>query len=233
MAPNRGIVALVALVVLVWSVAFAGGATVAVLSAGVDVTTTFETPAELSEIDEGLTAESAGIGLAAVDVDNETEGTDGNETDPTVNAVEPGENVSAPTDGNASVPTDGNASVPTGGNVSAPGVDDASMTADGNASDPGADDVNTGVSPAAPLADEGGSDPADGNASSPETSPTPDENAPNASGTAPDPSEGAGESESTDEGSAGESSTDESESADEESGSDVEASESVGPENGA
>lgn len=134
MPANRGLVALVALAVVVWGVAFAGGATVAVLTASVDVTTTFETPDELSQIDE-----PAGDGTAAVAVENGTTGV--NETGATANATGPSDNVSAPTDGNTSSPpetppaTDGNESAPADGNASAPD-DDASAPADGNTSSP-------------------------------------------------------------------------------------------------
>ena len=103
MPANRGLVALVALAVLVWSVAFAGGATVAVLSASVDVTTTFETPKELSEVNE---SSGSGFTVATVPVENETTVAGGNGTSAAANAT-------APTDQNATVPpTDQNATVP-------------------------------------------------------------------------------------------------------------------------
>ena len=121
MPANRGLVALVALAVLVWGVAFAGGATVAVLTASVGVTTTFETPDELRQIDA-----PADDGFAAVAVETGTAGT--NETAPAANGTGPGENVSAPDDGNVSAPDDGNVSAPDDGNVSA--------STDGNASSP-------------------------------------------------------------------------------------------------
>ena len=63
MAANRGFVALLALAVLVWGVAFSGGLTVALLTSTADVTTTFETPDELAEINE-----SSGIGFAVATV---------------------------------------------------------------------------------------------------------------------------------------------------------------------
>ena len=186
MPASRGLVALVALAVLVWGVAFAGGATVAVLTASVGVTTAFETPNELSQIDE-----PAGDEFAAVAVENGTAGT--NETAPTANATGPGENVSAPTDGNVSAPTDGNASSPPDdGNVSAPIDGNASSPPeDGNASAPIDDNVSA-------PAEGNVSVPEDGNASSPpETSPAtdgntsaPDDgNASSSSETGPEPSE--------------------------------------------
>ena len=115
MPANRGLVALVALAVLVWSVAFAGGATVAVLSASVDVTTTFETPKELSEVNE---SSGSGFTVATVPVENETTVAGGNGTSAAANAT-------APTDQNATVPpTDQNATVPpTDQNATVPPTD--------------------------------------------------------------------------------------------------------------
>jgi len=112
MPANRGLVALVALAVLVWSVAFAGGATVAVLSASVDVTTTFETPEELSEVNE---SSGSGFTVATVPVENETTVAGGNGTSAAANATAPTEQNATvpPTDQNATVPpTDQNATVP-------------------------------------------------------------------------------------------------------------------------
>ena len=94
MPANRGLVALVALAVLVWSVAFAGGATVAVLSASVDVTTTFETPEELGEVNE---SSGSGFTVATVPVENGTTAVGGNGTSAAANGTE--------TAGNATVPT--------------------------------------------------------------------------------------------------------------------------------
>ncbi|MFY4816387.1 hypothetical protein ACOJIV_27445 [Haloarcula sp. AONF1] len=94
MPANRGLVALVALAVLVWSVAFAGGATVAVLSASVDVATTFETPEELGEVNE---SSGSGFTVATVPVENGTTAVGGNGTSAAANGTE--------TAGNATVPT--------------------------------------------------------------------------------------------------------------------------------
>ncbi|EMA60731.1 hypothetical protein C470_08513 [Halorubrum distributum JCM 13561] len=111
MPANRGLVALVALAVLVWSVAFAGGATVAVLSAGVDVTTTFETPEELSEVNE---SSGSGFAVATVPVENGTTAVGENGTSAAANGTETvGNTTVPPTEQNATVPpTDENDSTP-------------------------------------------------------------------------------------------------------------------------
>ncbi|ELZ45163.1 hypothetical protein C465_14606 [Halorubrum distributum JCM 9100] len=114
MPANRGLVALVALValaVLVWSVAFAGGATVAVLSAGVDVTTTFETPEELSEVNE---SSGSGFAVATAPVENGTTAVGENGTSAAANGTETvGNTTVPPTEQNATVPpTDQNDSTP-------------------------------------------------------------------------------------------------------------------------
>ncbi|ELZ51798.1 hypothetical protein C464_00344 [Halorubrum coriense DSM 10284] len=140
MAANRGFVALLALVVLVWGVAFSGGLTVALLTSTADVTTTFETPDELAEIDE---SSGSGFAVVTVPVGNETATAGGNRTAgeangtaPAANGTETGENVSIPTDGNVSAPADGNVSAPADGNVSAPAGENVSAPADGNVSAP-------------------------------------------------------------------------------------------------
>ncbi|PHQ44853.1 hypothetical protein DJ68_16200 [Halorubrum sp. C3] len=111
MPANRGLVALVALAVLVWSVAFAGGATVAVLSAGVDVTTTFETPEELSEVNE---SSGSGFAVATAPVENGTTAAGENGTSAAANGTETvGNTTVPPTEQNATVPpTDQNDSTP-------------------------------------------------------------------------------------------------------------------------
>ncbi|TKX42143.1 MULTISPECIES: hypothetical protein [unclassified Halorubrum] len=191
MTANRGLVALVALAVLVWGVAFAGGATIAVLTANATVTTTFETPDELRQIDE-----SAGEGFAVAAVANGTAEVNG--TAPTATAAGPGENVSAPPDGNTSSPTDGNTSSPTDGNTSSP--------TDGNTSSPSETAPSTDGNASAPDGD-GASVPGDGNASSPP------ETASTAGGNASSPADG-GESSPNETGTepseTGERSTDES-----------------------
>ena len=124
MAPNRGIVALVALVVLVWSVAFAGGATVAVLSASVDVTTTFETPEELGEVNE---SSGSGFTVATVPVENGTTAVGGNGTSAAANGTETAGNATVPTtEQNTTVPTtEQNTTVPpTDENDSAPATNE-------------------------------------------------------------------------------------------------------------
>ncbi|MDV7349928.1 hypothetical protein R3751_09095 [Halorubrum distributum] len=104
MPANRGLVALVALAVLVWSVAFAGGATVAVLSASVDVTTTFETPEELSEVNE---SSGSGFTVATVPVENGTTAVGENGTSAAANGTETvGNTTVPPTEQNATAPTD-------------------------------------------------------------------------------------------------------------------------------
>lgn len=136
MAANRGLVALVALAVVVWSVAFAGGATVAVLSESVNVTTTFETPEELHEINE-----SSGSPFAAATVPVE------NGTPPAANGTNSDGNASAPTEpenGNAPAPTE-----PEDGNASAP-----TEPTDGNASVPTEPTNETASSPTEPKDDQ-------------------------------------------------------------------------------
>ncbi|WP_423996118.1 hypothetical protein [Halorubrum trapanicum] len=139
MPANRGLVALVALAVLVWSVAFAGGATVAVLSASVDVTTTFETPKELSEVNE---SSGSGFTVATVPVENETTVAGGNGTSAAANATAPTEQNATvpPTDQNATVPptdqnatvtsTEQNATVPTDENDSTPATNETETDED-------------------------------------------------------------------------------------------------------
>ncbi|MEZ3170010.1 hypothetical protein ABNG03_05130 [Halorubrum sp. RMP-47] len=151
MAANRGFVALLALAVLVWGVAFSGGLTVALLTSTADVTTTFETPAELAQIDE---SSGSGFGAATAPVGNETNtgeengiAAEANGTEPAANGTAPingsapaanstetGENVSAPTDGNVSAPEDENASAPTSGNTSAPAEENLSAPKEENGS---------------------------------------------------------------------------------------------------
>ena len=169
MAANRGLVALVALAVLVWGVAFAGGATVAVLTANTDVTTTFETPDELTQFNETLdnatqSNEIAGVGLTAA-AGNATADTRGDESESAVDAPGPegnasvsNSNVSAPNGDNISVPIDDNVSTPNGGTAPAPG--------DSNASEPGDDGDNVSVS-----ADGGNSTDLTVNEAAPEPSP--------------------------------------------------------------
>lgn len=112
MPANSGFVALVALAVLVWSVAFAGGATVAVLSASVDVTTTFETPDELREINE---SGGSGFAVATAPVENGTTAVGENGTSAAANGTETVGNTTVPPTGqNATVPpTEQNATAPT------------------------------------------------------------------------------------------------------------------------
>ena len=181
MAANRGFVALVALAVLVWGVAFAGGATVALLTASADVTTTFETPDELRQIDEptagGPATLAVGNGTAA---ENGTappaNASPANGTAPPANATGPSENASVPDHGdNASAPTGGNVSEPEDGTAPEASQPTNETDAPENASSP----------PASPTAD--------GNASSPPTSPTADGNASSPAETDPSQSENAGE----------------------------------------
>ena len=130
MPANRGLVALVALAVLVWSVAFAGGATVAVLSASVDVTTTFETPKELSEVNE---SSGSGFTVATVPVENETTVAGGNGTSAAANATAPTDQNATvpPTDQNATVTsTEQNATVPTDENDSTPATNETETDED-------------------------------------------------------------------------------------------------------
>lgn len=86
MPVNRTLVGLVALVVLVWSVAFGGGVTIAALTANANVTTTFETVDEFSHI-ENTSASEMTRTVAVVGNASETDdprpknGTSINETD--------------------------------------------------------------------------------------------------------------------------------------------------------
>ena len=149
MAANRGFVALLALAVLVWGVAFSGGLTVALLTSTADVTTTFETPAELAQVNE---SSASGFGVATASVGNETTAGEGNETTPAANGTAP-MNGSAPaanvaeTGENVSVPADENVSAPTSGNASAPADENVSATEDENASAPPTEPTQNESSP--------------------------------------------------------------------------------------
>jgi hypothetical protein len=149
MAANRGFVALLALAVLVWGVAFSGGLTVALLTSTADVTTTFETPAELAQVNE---SSASGFGVATASVGNETTAGEGNETTPAANGTAP-MNGSAPaangaeTGENVSVPADENVLAPTSGNASAPADENVSATEDENASAPPTEPTQNESSP--------------------------------------------------------------------------------------
>lgn len=149
MAANRGFVALLALAVLVWGVAFSGGLTVALLTSTADVTTTFETPAELAQVNE---SSASGFDVATASVGNETTAGEGNETTPAANGTAP-MNGSAPaanvaeTGENVSVPADENVSAPTSGNASAPADENVSATEDENASAPPTEPTQNESSP--------------------------------------------------------------------------------------
>ena len=149
MAANRGFVALLALAVLVWGVAFSGGLTVALLTSTADVTTTFETPAELAQVNE---SSASGFDVATASVGNETTAGEGNETTPAANGTAP-MNGSAPaanvaeTGENVSVPADENVSAPTSGNVSVPADENVSATEDENASAPPTEPTQNESSP--------------------------------------------------------------------------------------
>ena len=178
MAANRGLVALVALAVLVWGVAFAGGATVALLTASADVTTTFETPDELRQIDEATASPTA------LTDENGTIGED--ETAPPANATEPSGNASVPTGGNVSVPIGGNSSAPTGGNVSEP--------EDGTASEaiPPTNETDASSPPASPTSEGNASSPPETGPSQPENTDEPPANESTGGGNATDVSAAMG-----------------------------------------
>jgi hypothetical protein len=171
MPANRGLVGLVALSVLLWGVAFAGGLTVAVLTSDVTVTTTFETVDEFTPIEEPTAADAvsaAAVGNATLGHEtNETDGTDGTDgsrvdTLP-MNGTDPGENASdAPANGTDLV-----------GNVSSGGDAETNATdSTGNGSAP-----STATVPTAPPEDE--SPPESGPTAPPEDE-SPPENGPTA-----------------------------------------------------
>ncbi|TKX70470.1 hypothetical protein EXE45_04765, partial [Halorubrum sp. SP9] len=94
MAANHGFVALLALAVLVWGVAFTGGATVAVLSASVDVPTTFETPEELKEVSG---SNGSAFAVTTVPVENGTpSAVNGTETVGNATVPPPKQNATVP-----------------------------------------------------------------------------------------------------------------------------------------
>ncbi|WP_017341858.1 hypothetical protein [Halorubrum sp. T3] len=143
MPANRGLVALVALAVLVWSVVFAGGATVAVLSASVDVTTTFETPEELSEVNE---SSGSGFTVATVPVENGTTAVGENGTSAAANGTETvGNTTVPPTEQNATVPpTEQNATAPpTEQNATVPPTDQNDSATTTNETKPDENDSAT------------------------------------------------------------------------------------------
>lgn len=156
MAANRGFVALLALAVLVWGVAFSGGLTVALLTSTADVTTTFETPAELAQVNE---SSASGFDVATASVGNETTAGEGNATAGERNETTPAANGTAPMNGsapaangaetgeNVSVPADENVSAPTSGNASAPADENVSATEDENASAPPTEPTQNESSP--------------------------------------------------------------------------------------